>query len=89
MRSDNLKPIVVFRRLGEVHVHRTSDALVILTPHGATLVLYPDSDTNVECGVHIDEIRVPEELRRQGVATAAMEALCALADSHEAAARAN
>ena len=73
----------VFAELGIAQWSRLDDAFVVRTRRGATFLLSPNSDDNVFTRVHIDEIEVPEPLRRRGVATAAMATLCRLADKYQ------
>jgi hypothetical protein len=79
----NLKsPISIFQEIGKVRWTQ-SDAFAVKTKRGATFLLSPNSDDGVPTRVHIDEIEVPESLRRRGVATEAMTALCQLADKYQ------
>jgi hypothetical protein len=72
----------VFQEIGKVRWTQ-SDALAVKTKRGATFLLNPNSDDGVPTRVHIDEIEVPESLRKRGVATEAMTALCHLADKYQ------
>ena len=73
----------MFGEIGKAEWSPTKDAFVVETKLGATILLSPNSDNGVVFGVHIDEIEVPEPLRRRGVATNALAALCQLADKSQ------
>jgi GNAT superfamily N-acetyltransferase len=83
MKRSRIHPKIVFAQIGEVQWRRSLDAFVVHTMQGARILLSPNSDYQCDSGVHIDEIAVPKPLRRQGVATAALNALCELADQHK------
>jgi hypothetical protein len=72
----------VFQEIGKVRWTQF-DAFAVKTKAGATFLLSPNSDNAVPTRVHIDEIEVPESLRKRGVATEAMTALCRLADKYQ------
>ncbi len=82
MTRESQTPELVFARLGSVKRNPVSGAFDIETRQGAILRLCPNSDGEVENGVHIDEIEVPEALRGKGIATKALTALCNLADEY-------
>lgn len=82
MTKEPQKPELVFARLGRVKLNAVSGAFNIEMKQGAILRLCPNSDGNVEHGVHIDEIEVPEAMRGNGIATKALAALCRLADTY-------
>jgi hypothetical protein len=46
-------------------------------------LLSPNADAGVPTVVHIDEIVVPESLRKRGVGTNAMVSLCKLANKYQ------
>ncbi len=83
MKHNHICPEPIFNEIGRTEWSPTEDAFVVETKLGATILLSPNSDESVKFGVHIDEIEVPELLRRQGVATEAMTALCRLADKNQ------
>jgi GNAT superfamily N-acetyltransferase len=82
MTKQPQKPELVFTRLGKVRFNTMSGAFDIETKQGAILRLCPNSDDEVENGVHIDEIEVPEASQGKGIATKALAALCNLADKY-------
>lgn len=82
MKRNELCPNSIFNEIGEVAWSPVNDAFVVKTKQGATLIVSPNSEIGVPSIVHIDEIEVPLSLRRRGVATKAMTALCQLADSY-------
>lgn len=82
MTKKTKKPELVFARLGSVKFNAVSGAFDIEARQGAILRLCPNTDGEVENGVHIDEIEVPEALRGKGIATKALAALCHLADEY-------
>ncbi len=81
MKEDSKFAKSIFREIGKVQ-WTEFDAFAVKTKLGATFLLCPNSDVGVPTGVHIDEIEVPESVRRRGVATNAMAALCRLADKY-------
>lgn len=83
MDASSYHPLHVFRRIGATQWVQSLDAFVVETPLGAKLVLSSNADETVGCGVHIDEIEVPEHRGRMGAATAAMSSLCLVADELE------
>jgi hypothetical protein len=72
----------VFKEIGNVRWTRF-DAFEVKTNLGAVFLLSPNGNEGVPTNVHIDEIQVPEFLRRKGVGSAAMTALCRLADKYQ------
>ena len=82
MKRNSKSPKSIFQEIGKVRWTQF-DAYSVKTKHGATFLLSPNSDDGVPTRVHIDEIEVPESLRRQGVAGAAMTALYHLADRYQ------
>lgn len=82
MKRNSKSAISIFRQIGSVHWTRF-DAFAVKTKGGATLLLSPNSDGDIPTVVHIDEIHVPEPLRKRGVATQAMTGLCRLADKYQ------
>jgi ribosomal protein S18 acetylase RimI-like enzyme len=82
MNPDAHIPQTIFSEIGITIWSSRDDAFIVQTPRGARLALSPNSEQGVPSHVHIDEIEVPEELRRKGVASDAMSALCELADRY-------
>jgi len=74
--------ISIFQELGKVTLI-PPDVVSVETSLGATLLLCPNNDPGIPTSVHIDEINVPEHLRRHGAATQAMKMLCQLADKYQ------
>jgi hypothetical protein len=72
----------IFQEIGTVN-WTSFDAFAVKTKPGGIFLLSPNSDKDTPTIVHIDEIEVPELLRRQGVATKALTALCQLADKYQ------
>src|SRR2546425_1629460 len=82
MKERIQKPKIVLAQLGKLRVNRVSGAFDIEMRAGAILKLCPNSDDDIQHGVHIDEIEVPGAKRGKGVATKALAALCRLADNY-------
>lgn len=82
MKRHSKSPKSILQELGKVRWTQ-SDAFEVNAKRGARLLLSPNSDDAVPTRVHIDEIEAPESLRRRGVATEAMTALCHLADKYQ------
>jgi hypothetical protein len=82
MKRNPIRPESVFKEIGNVKWSPADDAFVVHTEDGATFLLSPNSDEVVTFGVHIDKIKVPKPLRRRGVATKALAALCHVADKY-------
>lgn len=83
MNRSPMSPAAVFTEIGKVEWSYDRDAFVIETRVGARLVLSPNSDETVAHGVHVDEIEVPERMRKRGAANYAVTALCNLADRYQ------
>lgn len=81
MKQQRSRARSIFREIGRVHWTRF-DAFAVKTKRGATFLLSPNSEDTVPTQVHLDELTVPELLRRQGAATEALAALCRLADKY-------
>ena len=69
----------IFKEIGKARWR--FDAFAVRTRRGVTIILSPNSDV-LPSLVHIDEIRVPERIRRRGMASEALAALCRLADKY-------
>lgn len=82
MKRNSISPKYLFKKIGKVRWTRF-DAFAVKTDRGAVFLLSPNCDEGVPTTVHIDEIKVPESLRRRGVATEALAALCQLADEYQ------
>lgn len=82
MKAQATTPEAIFSEMGNAWWSSNDDAIIVETPLGATLLLSPNTDQSAPTAVHVDEIRVPEALRRRGVATKALAELCQLADKH-------
>jgi hypothetical protein len=82
MKRNSKSPQSIFQEMGKAR-WTPFDAFAVKTKLGATLLLSANTDAGVPSAVHIDEIEVPESLRRRGVATKAMTALCRLADKYQ------
>lgn len=80
MKSERQTAATILRRLGRVRHVRSSDTFEVQTSAGAKWILCPYSNESRLLGILIDELFVPERLRRLGVATGALRALCDLAD---------
>ena len=82
MKAQTITPEEIFAEIGNARWSPNDDAIVVETHLGATLLLSPNTDQIAPTAVHVDEIRVPEALRRRGVATKALADLCQLANKH-------
>jgi hypothetical protein len=83
MNKKILSAETIFETLGQVQWDG-NDAFVVITKQRVKLVLCPNTGLHpgVPKQVIIDEISVPENLRRKGNASKAMTALCRLADKY-------
>ena len=70
----------IFKEIGNVR-WTPFDSFEVKTKAGATLFLSPNSDF-LPSTVRIDEITVPERMRRRGIASEALATLCRLADKY-------
>ncbi len=80
MKSCELTSRSIFKEIGKVRWR--FDAFAVRTERGATMLLSPNSDV-LPSVVHIDEIRVPQGMRRRGIASEALAMLCRLADKYQ------
>jgi hypothetical protein len=80
MKSCELTSRSIFKEIGTVRWQ--FDAFAVRTERGATMLLSPNSDA-LPSVVHIDEIRVPQGMRRRGIASEALAMLCRLADKYQ------
>jgi len=81
MKRNSKSARLIFEELGRVRWTKF-DAFAVRTTRGAKLLLSPNAKEALPTNVHIDEIIVPESLQRRGIGTAAMAALCRLADKY-------
>jgi hypothetical protein len=82
MKPEFQKTEAILARLGDIKLNKISGAFEITTRRGAILKLCPNSDDDIQCGLHVDEVEVPEGKRGNGIGTAAMVALCRVTDEY-------
>lgn len=81
MKLNQLPTRAIFKEIGRVR-WTPFDAFDVKTKRGAVLRLSPNSDVSPSA-VHIDEIRVRENLRRRGIGSEAIRTLCRVADKYQ------